>query len=67
MKKVAASVSRYEPENATPAAEPRVSIHDFYAYMPMHEYIFVGTGELWPASSVNARIPWRHRSRTARC
>ena len=34
-----------------------VTIHDFYAYMPKHLYIFAPTGEMWPASSVNARLP----------
>jgi hypothetical protein len=34
-----------------------VSIDDFFAYMPMHTYIFTPSRELWPASSVNARIP----------
>lgn len=34
-----------------------VRLEDFYAYMPMHNYVFEPTGELWPASSVNARIP----------
>ncbi|WP_271577965.1 primase-helicase family protein [Bradyrhizobium sp. CCBAU 11361] len=29
---------------------------DFVAYMPMHKYIFLPTRELWPASSVNARL-----------
>ena len=29
----------------------------FYAYMPQHRYIFAPTRELWPSSSVNARIP----------
>jgi Family of unknown function (DUF5906) len=33
-----------------------VSIDDFYAYMPAHQYIFVPSRELWPASSVNARL-----------
>jgi Family of unknown function (DUF5906) len=33
-----------------------VSRDDFYAYMPMHMFIFVPSGELWPASSVNSRI-----------
>jgi len=32
------------------------SLNDFYAYMPMHNYIYVPTRELWPASSVNSRI-----------
>lgn len=34
-----------------------VSLADFYAYMPQHVYIYTPTGEPWPASSVNARIP----------
>ncbi len=35
----------------------RVTIEDFYAYLPQHRYLFVPTRELWPASSVNALIP----------
>src|SRR5262245_23000360 len=34
-----------------------VSVDDFYAYMPGHAYIFAPTRELWPAASVNARLP----------
>jgi hypothetical protein len=34
-----------------------VTIDDFHAYMPMHSYIFGPTGEMWPASSVNSRLP----------
>lgn len=34
-----------------------VSLADFYAYMPQHSYIFRPSREMWPASSVNARIP----------
>ena len=34
-----------------------VALDDFYAYMPGHSYIFVPTRELWPASSVNSRLP----------
>ena len=33
-----------------------VHVDDFYAYMPMHSYIYAPTRELWPASSVNARV-----------
>src|SRR5262249_38108191 len=33
-----------------------VRLDDFYAYMPMHAYIYAPTRELWPASSVNARL-----------
>jgi hypothetical protein len=34
-----------------------VSINDFRAYMPEHRYIFMPSGESWPGSSVNSRIP----------
>lgn len=34
-----------------------VMLDDFCAYMVMHKYIFMDTGDLWPASSVDARIP----------
>ena len=34
-----------------------ISLDDFHAYMPMHKYIYEPTGELWPASSINSRLP----------
>jgi Family of unknown function (DUF5906) len=34
-----------------------VSLDDFYAYMPNHSYIFTPSREMWPATSVNSRIP----------
>jgi hypothetical protein len=34
-----------------------LSLENFYAYMPMHTYIFVPSREMWPASSVNSRLP----------
>jgi hypothetical protein len=37
--------------------EETVTLDDFLAYMPMHQYIFKPSGELWPTSSVNARLP----------
>jgi Family of unknown function (DUF5906) len=33
-----------------------IRLEDFVAYMPMHNYLFKPTRELWPASSVNARL-----------
>ena len=30
---------------------------DFFGYMIEHRYIFAPTGEIWPASSVDARLP----------
>jgi hypothetical protein len=38
-------------------AEAPVSLEDFYAYLPAHNYIFEPTRAHWPAVSVNARIP----------
>jgi hypothetical protein len=34
-----------------------VTIDDFRAYMPTHNYIFMPTGAFWPAGSVNSQIP----------
>jgi hypothetical protein len=34
-----------------------VNLDDLHAYMPTHSYIFAPSREMWPASSVNARIP----------
>ncbi len=34
-----------------------VSLDDFYAYMPQHNYIFAPNRSLWPGESVNSRIP----------
>jgi hypothetical protein len=34
-----------------------VTLDDFHAYMPMHKYMFTPSRELWPASSINARVP----------
>ena len=49
LRKLVAGKATIEPD--------AVALTDFHAYMPMHSYIFVPTRELWPASSVNARIP----------
>ena len=42
---------------AAQLADGGVSLDDFHAYMPQHNFIFVPSREPWPASSVNARIP----------
>ena len=34
-----------------------VSLADFYAHMPMHSYLYAPTRDMWPAASVNARVP----------
>lgn len=59
----------YEPaddeSDASPPPEPTdeaprgaMSIADFRAYLPAHRFIFNPTRELWPAASVDARVPW---------
>jgi hypothetical protein len=41
-----------------PASDKTLSTDDFYCYMPLpNSYIFIHTGETWPATSVNARVP----------
>jgi hypothetical protein len=34
----------------------RERLEDFYAYMPEHKYIYIPTGMLWPAASVNSQV-----------
>jgi hypothetical protein len=34
-----------------------VTLADFHAYMPMHASILGPSGEVWPSTSVNARLP----------
>src|SRR5262249_6189353 len=43
-----AQASDYELEGVT--------LNDFFAYMPLHNYIYAPARDHWPASSVNARI-----------
>ena len=56
----AAAAAPFSPRaegEATTNTSLGVSLTDFRAYMPMHTYMFTPTRALWPASSVNARIP----------
>lgn len=39
----------------SPTLPQAVTVLDFYAYMPAHQYLFVPVRELWPGSSVIAR------------
>ncbi len=39
-------------------AKPDLSLDDFRAHMPDHRYIFIPTRDIWPASSVDARVIW---------
>jgi hypothetical protein len=45
------------PLNFAPRTDSGVNLEDFYAYMPLHNYIFAPSRDSWPAESVNARIP----------
>jgi hypothetical protein len=44
------------PFPAAPVHADAVKHEDFWAYSPAHSYIFVPTGEHWPASTVNSRL-----------
>ena len=52
------------PKSTTKAAKPKqapshkLTVRDFYAYLPEHKYIFIPTGELWPAVSVSSCLPF---------
>lgn len=37
--------------------ERNKSIGDFIGYLPMHNYIYIPTGQHWPAASVNSCLP----------
>ncbi|MGC4395809.1 primase-helicase family protein [Hydrogenophaga sp. T2] len=45
------------PEATLPPDHAGINLGDFYAHMPSHQYLFVPTRELWPATSVNGRLP----------
>jgi hypothetical protein len=46
----------YEP-SADPAPADTIALEDFYAYMPAHQFIYTRTRELWPAASVDGKLP----------
>src|SRR6516162_1470471 len=53
-----AEVLENKPGQLDPASDKALSVDDFYCYMPLaNSYIFTPTGEMWPAASVNARVP----------
>lgn len=45
-----------DPETGEILDAGGVTLSDFRAYMPAHNYIFAPSGEPWPAASVNSRI-----------
>lgn len=44
-------------KGVTVASDEGVNLTDFYAYMPAAKFMFAPSRELWPASSVNSRVP----------
>jgi Bifunctional DNA primase/polymerase, N-terminal/Family of unknown function (DUF5906) len=40
----------------TPDLSERYAIGDFQAYLPMHQYIYIPTRDLWPAVAVNSQL-----------
>jgi hypothetical protein len=54
----ATEVTMSAPSDDDDGTDEGVTIESFYAYMPMHNYIFVPTRDTWPASSIDARLPW---------
>jgi|GEM_PF-1632553 len=46
-----------EPGRNGGSRDGGLALEDFEAYMPDHRYIYHPTGDTWPSTSVNARIP----------
>ena len=36
--------------------EEHARLEDFYAFLPDHKFIYIPTGDLWPAASVNGKV-----------
>jgi hypothetical protein len=53
----AADRNDMQPELLPEDDDASISVEDFVAYLPQHNYIFIPTREPWPASSVNSRVP----------
>jgi len=56
-----ANISKQRTDVNTGTDDPEeegfgVGLEDFRAYMPAHRYIFMPSGEMWPSTSVNARV-----------
>ena len=53
---VGAGTIFYMANEACPGWD-RITVEDFWALAPMNSFIFVPTRDLWPAASVDARLP----------
>lgn len=47
----------------TDAPPPGSTVNDFWAYRQEHKYIFIPTGALWPAASIDSVVPRQPNSR----
>lgn len=47
-----------KPDERKRCLDTVVTYDDFYAYLPKKLYIYIPTGDLWPAASVDAVLPW---------
>lgn len=51
--------AKFTPDNGRAQNLPaRIKLTDFWAFMPGHQYLYIPTRELWPASSVNGQLVW---------
>ena len=55
--------SSSEPPPAGGTLPDHVTYDDFVAYMVQGKFIYTPSGQLWPATSVNARLPWFGKTR----
>ena len=55
-KAIAKHLQYHEAPTVTVPPGAGVNLEDFYAYMPLHDYIYAPARDHWPAASVNARI-----------
>lgn len=52
-----ASQQKPKANGHAPEVVGKISVDDFYAYLPDHNYIFIPTRAHWPGASVDAKLP----------
>lgn len=45
---------------------PDITLDDFYAYLPKHQYLYVPTQTLWPAATISSRLGKVNKTKAAR-
>jgi hypothetical protein len=43
-----------------------ISMNDFYLHSEQHKYIYLPTGALWPAASLDERLPWTGKKKPSK-